>query len=794
MRERPTLLASLVFVTLLAACGGATPSADPRSVEDRPAARNEPRPPIAKTVPHELRAHDQVRQDPYYWMRDDDEDDPEVLAYLRAENDYADAMLAPVAGLREALYREIVARIPPDDVSVPARLDDYLYYTREEAGKEYPIYCRKRGSLDSREQIMLDANVEAEPYSYYAVRGLTVTTNGGTLAYAEDTVSRRIYTVRFRNLDTGESLPDRIEGTSGDLVWASDDRTIFYVKREEGTLREYQVWRHVLGSDVSTDALVYEETDPEYSLDIFRSRSREYLMIGSYQTLSNELRYVDLAHPQTAPRVVLPREERHEYEADHLNGRFYIRTNWEARDFRLMSVEPRRSADKRAWREEIPAQDGVLLQGFELFSHYLVVSERRDGISRLRVIPWRDRAAAHEIAFDEPVYATEIDDNPEADTDILRFNYTSLTTPVSIFDYDMGARTRTLRKEQRVVGDFDRTRYVTSRIVAHARDGTEVPISIVHRRDLDRSEPHPLLLYGYGAYGYSTDPQFSASRLSLLDRGCRLRDRPRARRRGDGTRAGTRTASSSTRQNTFTDFIDCDRVPGRTRSSPLAARSSRPAAAPAGCSWARSPTCGRTSIAGSSRTCRSSTSSRRCSTTRSRSRPTSTTSGATRNKASTTTTCWRTRRTTTSRAGVPVHARHAPACRTARCSTSSRRSGSRSCARPRPTTTCSSPRRHGPRATAARPDGSTSTKRPRWSTRSSSTRSACAIEREAVACGEMQRWVGSPRDAGRWRVGTKMAHELFFCCLVSEIGVLKTSDEIDLSGHDRSLHLGDLPR
>jgi oligopeptidase B len=515
-------------------------------------------PPIAKQVPYQHREHGVVREDPYFWMRSDDRSDPEVLAHLRAENDYAEAVMEPLAGFREALFEEIVARIPKDDESVPYRLDGYWYYRRVEEGKEYPIYCRKEGSLEADEEIILDANAEAEDHEYYAARGLTVTVDGKILAYAEDTVSRRVYTVRFRDLETGENLADVIEGTTGQLVWALDDRTIFYIKREEGTLRAHQVWRHVLGTEPSEDVMVYDETDAEFLLGISRSRSRDYVLIGSFQTLSHEYRYVDARNPTSDPVLFLDREEEHEYDIDHFDGRFWIRTNWQARDFRLMSVEPGRSDDKENWREEIPARDGVHFRGFELFDDHLVVEERREGIARLRVIPWADRDSAHEISFEESAYYADIGTNSEPDTTTLRLDYSSMTTPWSVYDYDMESRQMTLMKRDRVEGDFDPEAYATTRLTATAHDGTSVPISLVYRRDLDRSRPRPLLLYGYGAYGYSLDPTFSSTRISLLDRGV-IYAIAHIRGGQEMGRAWYEDGRLLNKRHTFEDFIDCAR-------------------------------------------------------------------------------------------------------------------------------------------------------------------------------------------------------------------------------------------
>lgn len=526
------------------------------------------RPPMAKRVPHELRTHDHVREDPYFWLRDDEREDPEILAYLEAENAYTEQQLAPLAGFREALFEEIVGRIPQEDASVPVRVDGWWRYVRNETGKEYDIHCRlpaaaaepdpEAGPAEG-EQIILDENARAEGHDYYAAVGPAVSVDGKTAAFGEDTLSRRIYTLRFKDLESGELLEDTIEGTTGGAVWALDHRTVFYVKREEGTLRAHQVWRHTLGD--AEDTLVYEETDDEFYVSIGRSRSRDYILIGSFQTVSSEYRYVDARHPEQEPRLVLARERDHEYDVDHLNGRFYIRTNWEAKDFRLMSVRPEQSADKARWRVEIPARDGVLFRGFELFDDYLVASERQNGIAGLRVLEWGrggrvDADAGHAITFDEPIYFATIGSNPEVESSVLRLQYTSMTTPWSTIDYDMGSREREVKKVQRVLGDFDKEAYTTERVMVTARDGTEVPVSIVYRKDLDRNEPRPLLLYAYGSYGNSMDPTFSSVRLSLLDRGV-IYAIAHVRGGQEMGRGWYEDGKLMNKKNTFFDYIDC---------------------------------------------------------------------------------------------------------------------------------------------------------------------------------------------------------------------------------------------
>ncbi len=551
----------------LAGCGSSPPlaavepvsRAEPEAPEET--APTMPTPPIAKQVPYQHETHGHTRSDPYFWLRDDDRQDPEVLAYLEAENRYAEAALEPLRSLRESLYEEIVARIPQDDSTVPYSKDGFFYYTRYEEGKEYEIHCRKAGSLEAEEQVILDANERAEGHAYYAVRGLKVSGDGRTLAFAEDTVSRRIYTYRFKNLETGELYPDALEGASPSAAWAADGRTLFYVRKEEGTLREYQVWRHRLGTEQAEDVLVYEEEDPEFYMSVFLSRSRDFVMLGSYQTQSHEYRYVDARRPTAPPEVVLPREEAHEYDVEHWNGRFYIRTNWQAQDFRLMSVPPRQSADKARWRVEIEAREGVFLRGFQLFEDFLVASERRGGLTGLRVAPWArggrvDLEEGHDIAFDEGAYVVGFGTNAEPATSTLRFTFESMTTPDSVYDYDMRTRERERMKQLRVGGDYDPSAYVSSRFNAVARDGTEVPISLVHRRDLDRSVPQPLLLYGYGSYGHSLDPSFVSSRISLLDRGF-IFAIAHVRGGQEMGRAWYEAGKLLQKQNTFSDFVDC---------------------------------------------------------------------------------------------------------------------------------------------------------------------------------------------------------------------------------------------
>jgi oligopeptidase B len=516
-------------------------------------AQESPEPPMAAIRPTNLELHGQVRVDEYFWLRE--RASPDVIAYLEAENRYTAAMTEHLEPLRARLFEEIKGRIKQDDSSVPYRIDDWLYYVRFEDGKQYPIFARKRNALEAPEQIMLDANVEAEGHGYFHARADVVSPDHRVLAWATDTAGRRFYTIRFRDLTTGETYPDVIPNVTNNLVWANDSRTLFYTRQDPVTLRWHQVWRHRLGTDAAEDVLVYEEADDTFSTWVFRTKSRQNLMIASWQTLSSEYRYLAADDPEGAFRVVLPREGKHEYEADHFGDWFYIRSNDGARNFRLMRA-PVAAVSKETWEEVIPHRDDVLLEGFEVFRDHLVVTERKGGLVRLRVRPWADAQAEHYIDFGEPAYSAWLQDNRELDTSVLRYGYSSMTTPNSVYDYDMTTREKTLMKRDEILGGFDVADYATERIQAPARDGTRVPVSIVYRKDLFRqSGTAPLLLYGYGSYGYSIDAAFDPARVSLLDRGFVFGI---AHIRG-GQELGRQWYDDGKllkKKNTFTDFID----------------------------------------------------------------------------------------------------------------------------------------------------------------------------------------------------------------------------------------------
>ena len=535
--------------------------------------------PVAPRHPHRHEKHGDVRVDDYYWLRE--RDNPEIREYLEAENAWVREVMAGTVGFEERLFDEIKGRIKQTDMSVPYRERGYRYYRRYEEGQEYEIHCRRRtdgrqepeGGSAAAEQVILDVNQVAAGHEFCQVASRPVSPDGDLLAYAVDTVGRRQYTVRVRDLATGEELPDAIVDVTSNIAWAADSKAFFYARHDPTTLRPYQILRHRLGDDQRDDRPVYEEADDTFSCGVWLSRSRKYILIGSYQTVTTEFRYLDAADPEAELRTFLPRQRGHEYDIDHYRGRFTIRTNDGARNFRLMEAEgdPPPSG---AWRELIPHREDVLITGFELFRDHLVVAERHAGLTRLRVRRWDGRE--HHVAFDEAAFAVSIGTNREPETTTLRFHYGSLNTPPSVYDYDMETQSRTLLKREEVLGDFDPACYETERLFATAPDGERVPISLVRRRraaasggspDLpgagavaaasaEPAGPAPLLLYGYGAYGISMEPTFRSSRLSLLDRGFTYAI---AHVRG-GEELGRRWYDDGKlrkKQNTFTDFIAC---------------------------------------------------------------------------------------------------------------------------------------------------------------------------------------------------------------------------------------------
>ena len=508
--------------------------------------------PTAKVVPYELTKHGDVRVDNYYWLKE--RENSEVIDYLNAENDYTQAMTAQTEELQKNLFAEIKGRIKQTDESVPYRKNGYFYYSRFEDGKQYRMHCRKKGSLAAAEEVMIDANQLAEGHSFFSVRGLRVSSNNTLLAYAVDTRGRRIYTLKFKNLETGEVLQDTIHNVTGNVAWANDNRTLFYSKQDPKTLRSYQIYRHVLSADPANDILVYEEKDDTFSSFVFKTKSDKFVMIASRHTLSNEYRFVSAESPTNEFRIIHPRERNLEYSVDHFQDKFYIRTNWNAKNFRLMAT-PVTATTKDHWTEVIPHHDDVLLSGFEIFKDHLVVSERKNGLMQLRVRFWSS-GQEHYLDFPEPAYLAYATNNHEFDTSILRVAYSSMTTPRSVFDYNMVTHEKTLLKQDEVLGGFNAQDYETDRLYATARDGTKIPISIVYRKGTKKNGKNPLLLYGYGSYGASMDATFSSPRLSLIDRGF-IYAIAHIRGGQELGREWYEDGKLFNKKNTFTDFIDC---------------------------------------------------------------------------------------------------------------------------------------------------------------------------------------------------------------------------------------------
>jgi len=505
--------------------------------------------PSAKIVPKEITLHGDARVDDYFWLRD--RSDPNVIPYLEAENRYTEDVMASSKPLQETLYKEILRRIQETDISVPVKRDEYFYYTRTEEGKAYSIQSRKRGGLDALEEILLDSNALAEGQAYFRLGNFAVSPDHRLLAYSVDLEGDESYTIHVKDLVKGQLLPDRIENTYYTLEWANDNRTFFYTVLDAAK-RPYRAFRHELGG--ATDTLVYQEDDGRFNLGLAKTRSRRFIFIELASPLTSELRYLEADHPRGEFRVLLPRRQGVEYDASHHGDSFYIRTNDQAKNFRLMRT-PVASPSDTNWHEVIPARAGVTIEGVDSFDDHIVIYERERGLEKICI---RDGAAAfsHYVDFPEPVYSVGATGNVEYQTNLLRFNYTSLVTPASVFDYNVHTRERELKKQYEVRGGYDASQYQSERIFAKASDGVEVPISLVYRKGFERNSASPLLLYGYGAYGHSIDPRFSSDRLSLLDRGFVFAI---AHIRG-GAELGEEWHDQGKllqKKNTFTDFIAC---------------------------------------------------------------------------------------------------------------------------------------------------------------------------------------------------------------------------------------------
>jgi oligopeptidase B len=505
--------------------------------------------PRAKVLPKQITLHRDTRIDNYFWLRD--RSDPDVISYLEAENRCTEEAMASSKPFQEQLYNEILGRIQETDVSVPVKRDEYFYYTRTEEGKAYSIQCRKHGTLDAPEEILLDSNALADGQKYFRLGNFGISPDHRLLAYSTDLEGDETYTIQVKELATGGLLPDRIVNTYYTLEWANDNRTFFYTVLDAAK-RPYQAFRHELGA--ASDTLVYQEDDARFNVGLTKTRSRRFVFIETASSVTSELRYLEADDPRGELRLLLPRRQDIEYDASHHGEYFYIRTNDQAKNFRLMQTEVA-NPSAETWQAVIPARADVTIEGVDSFENHIVVYERERGLERICI---RDGSGAfsHYIEFPEPVYTVAPTGNVEYQTDLLRFNYTSLVTPASVFDYNVRTRERELKKQYEVRGGYDASQYQSERIFAKASDGVEVPISLVYRRGFERHGTSPLLLYGYGSYGHSIDPRFSSDRLSLLDRGFVFAI---GHIRG-GAEMGEEWHDQGKllfKKNTFTDFIAC---------------------------------------------------------------------------------------------------------------------------------------------------------------------------------------------------------------------------------------------
>ncbi|RAJ02543.1 oligopeptidase B [Chitinophaga skermanii] len=535
----------LPIIALAALCACNAPSKEKKMNMDI-------KPPVAEKIPKQLVEHGDTRVDNYYWLNE--RENPKVLAYLDAENKYLDTMMAHTKTLQDKLFNEMKGRIKETDESVPVLDNGYFYYTRYEEGKEYPIFCRKQGSLEAKEEVMLDVNVMAAGHGYYSVSGVRVSPDNNLLLYGVDDVGRRNYTMHVKNLSTGETYTDQIPKLTGNWVWANDNKTIYYAKKDTVTLRSESIYVHTLGNDAAKDKLVYHEKDETFTVWLDQTKSKKYIVINSESTVSTEARILDANKPGGQFTVFQPREKDHLYYIDHRENEFYIITDWEAKNSRIMTANETQFG-KQYWKEFVAHRADVLLEGIELFKDYIVIKERKGGLAQMRIMHPTNKQE-HYLDFGEAAYVASVGANPEYDTKVLRYNYASLVTPNSTFDYNMDTREKELKKQQEVLGGYDPKNYTIERVSAKAKDGTEVPISIVYKKGFKKDGNGPLLMYGYGSYGSSTEAGFNSNRISLLDRGFAYAI---AHIRG-GQEMGRQWYDDGKmfkKKNTFTDFIDC---------------------------------------------------------------------------------------------------------------------------------------------------------------------------------------------------------------------------------------------
>ncbi|QCX00153.1 S9 family peptidase [Aggregatimonas sangjinii] len=517
---------------------------------------NQANPPIAKKIPKNLDKHGDVRIDNYYWMND--REDKEVIAHLERENAYKDSLMAHTEDFQNTLFEEMKGRIKEDDSSVPYKNNGYWYITSFKTGQQYPIYSRKKESLDAEEQIMFDGNEMAKGHEYFKLGGLSVSPDNSLAVFGIDTVSRRQYTLQIKNLNTGEIYDDKIDNTTGGAVWADDNKTIFYAKNDTVTLRSDKIYRHVLGTPTSEDVLVHHEDDETFISYVYKTKSKKFIVIGSYSTLTSEFQILRANDPSGDFQVFTPRQRGLEHSIAHYGDDFYVMTNKDgATNFKLMKVKEG-NTNVEHWKEFIPHRKEVLLEDIEIFKDYYVLSERENGLNRIKIVRW-DGTNEYYLPFESETYTAGVGTNPDFNTNILRYGYNSMTTPSSTIDFDMATKEKEVKKEQEVLGGkFNKANYLEKRIWATARDGVKVPMSIVYHKDTKLTKDTPVLQYAYGSYGATMDPYFSTVRLSLLDRGFVY---ALAHIRGGQYlgRPWYEEGKLLKKKNTFTDFIDCSK-------------------------------------------------------------------------------------------------------------------------------------------------------------------------------------------------------------------------------------------
>lgn len=513
--------------------------------------------PVAKVIPTILEKHGDVRIDNYYWLNE--RENNEVLDYLEQENNYYEILTAHTKDFQKELFQEMKARIKEDDISVPYFNNGYWYLTRFETGKDYPVYTRRKESLDAEEEVLFDCNELAEGHAYFQLGGLNISDDNKFAAFGIDTVSRREYTIQIKNLETGEILPEKIEKTTGGSTWAADNKSLFYSRKDEQTLRADRIFKHILGNDISMDEMIYNEKDDTFSTYVYRSKSRKYLIIGSESTMTSEYRILEASEPHGNFRIFQKRTRGLEYSVSHYGNYFYIVTNKDkATNFKLMTT-PEEKTSKENWKDLIPHREEVLLEGIDIFKDYLVISERFNGLSHIKIQPWSHPEEAYYLPFESETFTAYTTTNLDFNTEVLRYGYQSLATPSSVIDFNMRTREKEVKKEQQVLGGkFDKHNYTEERVWAIAADGTMIPVSMVYRKELKKDGKNPLLQYAYGSYGSTMEPYFSSVRLSLLDRGF-IYAIAHIRGGEDLGREWYEKGKLLEKKNTFTDFIDCSR-------------------------------------------------------------------------------------------------------------------------------------------------------------------------------------------------------------------------------------------